>query len=410
MIFALLSMISAAEAGCVADTDREARWASAPLIVEGVITAIIIKDDAVMEYLQVHTVHKGLLATDGLWLRTQFPYAGCPGAIVYPPGARVYAIGAPDDDQAIAISPCRPDVGAVASLTEDLAAVAAAAPQTAGRFRGADWQRMYAPLPPLDGEDGRRATFSRDGVRYEGAVLSVDDRVVSLLVDSGDLQLVFRSTKDELLPVVTSDWPLRAESGLRWRAGTVMTTEGPPEWIGAPPPPEDAVGLFWRAAPEPTPPATQEVTLLPGRVALRDAPGGPPLLHWDVGLRTVAQQVEHVPGWRQLWIDTDALVGTAWIAEGDAEEVSEGGVVGGMSGGTLGSHDPIRIRVPAGVVLSRADGAALGRTVRTTSLKYLADDGERAWVAVTWPTGELVATVPCAVSHTTSGPCTVAAP
>lgn len=116
-------------------------------------------------------VLKGQLDHLGLRIRTWAPTTGsCGNARVLPVGAPVYVLAAPHADGTVTMSACSGDVGRT-DWRDDLEALAAAHPETAGHFPGIDVPSPAgrpSALPPRSGQQAR--------VRRDGALVALGDR------------------------------------------------------------------------------------------------------------------------------------------------------------------------------------------------------------------------------------------
>lgn len=402
-------LVDAAHAGCIVDTDRAARQASAPLVVTGTIVGIEVVGEGeaavVLERLRVDHTYKGAVVTGELLLRTQPPsHSGCGAPPVFGIGAEVYAIVAPVEGQALPLSGCRGDIGLVQYLdggVATLADIAAEAPATARTFAGAPpapppREPILAPFPKGTDEWVRTVVA---GVAHDGLLARADpDEVVAIFRVEG-LDVVETLGRSELAPVVTRATPLAPGSGLRWRPGTavgpVRAVESDGAVVARGTVPAAVVGDLW------VPVARRddgERLVVHGEVGLSSRPGAAAVA--TIGSLDDASLFADGPPvgeWRPVHVEAPWIAGRAWVR---VEQVgpfpSPGSGVFGLMGS---SSSAITLALPAGAeVRDPLDGSVFARAPYGEWVPWLATGEGRAWVVIETLHGARVGEVTCEAS------------
>jgi hypothetical protein len=391
---------SRASAGCAADPDRVERQASAPRVVVGVVTALDVdeRDGDVVVYasVAVERALKGQLERPGIVLQSGLPSAGCASAPVFAPGARVYAIGAPDDASVIVASACDDDVGRV-ERRPDLEAVARRNRGAAGSFPGID----VPTLAPIGDDalvtDDRRFWVVDEGATRAGVgvVGGGGDGHERMWVDFDGLEVLHDVPRSRLRHVVTVATPVVAGAALEWAPGVQVNAEGvaalPASWSVPWPVPVEALDVAWRPG-EAEPPVGERLDA--SAVVLFDRPGGVLAEAAEGADLALYADGPTVDGWRAVRVSSAVVAGRAFVRDESVWQMgASGGVVGGVVGGVIGGQ--VSYRLSPGATVWGADGAALARSSGGVVLPWLATEGGWAWVVVPTLDGPTVGRTRC---------------
>lgn len=405
-LLAALLLSPTAEAGCAVDTEREARQASAGLVLRGEVVSIEVTEEqgqrVVRERVRVTEALKGEVRQGGLLLRGALPTGGCPPSALFPVGAEVYLIGNPGPEGELSISPCTDDVG-LAAARSDLEALA-----RKKRSQGVSVEGV-SPTPPgpllvlTSPPSEARVQVRAQGRWIEAALISHAEAVVFVQAELEGFTLQRAVDPKELRPLVREDTALSED--LTLIAGAPMTLQGQPDWFGgwaleARLPEGTIADHALPSAYRERPPsgaavlkASEPLTLYTGPdsdAAALIMPRGGGQLH-ATGLE--------LSGWTQVHVDARWVKGEAWVKSEAVRPAGPEGVVGGVVGGVLGgvsSHAPLKVTVPARTpLLQPGTGAVLGEVGRRPlDLLWLADGAEARSVLLETPWGPVVAEVP----------------
>ncbi|MCB9797096.1 MAG: hypothetical protein H6741_30795 [Alphaproteobacteria bacterium] len=404
LLFAALTLSTPTHAGCAVDEDREARQASAALVVLGEVVSIEVSEEegelVVWERVRVTEALKGEVRQGGLLLRTGLPSRGCPPVSVFPVGTEVYVIGEPDARGSVPVSACTDDVG-LAAARSDLQRLAR---QQRGAAQVVEGVSPEPPTPRLapQGEPGPEQLYVQLGQRrHQGALIARREGAVEAEFDLGGYSLRRAVPPQRLVPVVREDHSV--EGGLVVAGGARVDAEGRPQ-LGEglrllAPLPEAAISDHF--LPSETswyrPPEGAALLLPSGALELYGAPGGPPRVSVAADLDvafTLWALGEPEDGWVRARVDSRWLRGEAWVREADVTlDADAGGVVGGVIGGVLGGSQPTRVRLPPGTELRQPGTGDLLGEVGDVGLMalWLADGPDGRLVVLETPWGPEVA-------------------
>jgi hypothetical protein len=404
----LLLVVSRASAGCAVDADRVERQASAPLVVVGVVTALSVDerpgDGVVYASVAVERALKGRLERPGIVLQSGLPSTGCASAPVFAPGARVYAIGAPDDASVIVVSACQDDVGLV-DRRPDLEAVARRNRGAARSFPGIDVPTLTPPGDDAIVTDDRRFWVVDEGATRAGVgvVGGGGDGHERMWVDFDGLQVLHDVPRSRLRQVVTVATPVVAGAALDWAPGVQVNAEGvaalPASWSVPWPVPVETLDVVWH--PGEAEPSVGE-RLDAGAVVLFDRPGGVVLAEAAEGADlALYADGPTVDGWRAVRVSSAVVGGRAFVRDGSVWQMgASGGVVGGVVGGVIGGQ--VSLALPPGATVWGADGAVLARSSSGVYLPWLATEGGWAWLVVPTLDGPAVGRARCGPGDATA--------